>query len=89
MNCGNCGGAVIDEPLAPYGVTHAGGALLCASHTTVSADGSNVAQRTCCCEADGRPCNLPVTEGDTLCRSCRLYHVKPYGPNELVAGGSS
>lgn len=37
--------------------------------------------RACICIADARGCLEKAQVNDVLCRSCRLYHERPFGPN--------
>lgn len=37
--------------------------------------------RACICTADNVGCRENAQVNDVLCRSCRLHHERPFGPN--------
>lgn len=78
--CRHCHGALTVEPLAPDGVVHATGDLLCPGHTTVSSDGSNVAQRGC-----AATCAYAAPEGLRWAVAC---HFQADHPGDLHTDGS-
>jgi hypothetical protein len=41
---------------------------------------SESSPRACICTAEGVTCREDAQVNDVLCRSCRLHHERPYGP---------